>query len=171
MIIVRDIIALGASAFTLVFAGGAIQEHVPVPVAQAAIVPIDHSAEQPAKPAPLHELTRAADSMFYVHASVNGEPVRFLVDTGASVVILNAADARKVGAVPERGNKGAKITTAGGNAAMRWTRLDHLRVAGRDVHNVRAAMIDGNLPVSLLGQNALSKLGKLTIEGDRLSLH
>ena len=117
-----------------------------------------------------HEFTRAADGLFYVDIKVNGAPVHFLVDTGASVVTLTPADARKVGAPVEERHYNAHVETASGKTAMAWTTLDHVAIAGREVRTLRAAVVREGLGVSLLGQNLLSQLGSVTIEGDRLKL-
>lgn len=115
-----------------------------------------------------NRIARSSDGLFYVRATVNGQPVRFLVDTGASVVVLSAADARAVGALPGSGSFNARMATAGGNRPMAWTKLGLVRVAGRDVRGVTAAVVSGGPGVSLLGQNLLSKLGGIHIEGDRM---
>jgi len=124
------------------------------------------SFEQPAGA----EIMRAADGLFYVDMKVNGRPIRFLVDTGANVMVLTASDAARVGATPEARKFSNQIATAGGNARMAWTRLDHVELAGREVHGLQAAIVQQGLDVSLLGQNMLSKLGSVTIEGDRLRM-
>jgi aspartyl protease family protein len=116
-----------------------------------------------------HNVARSSDGLFYVHAKVNGQPVRFLVDTGATVVVLSDADARAVGAMPASGGYNARMATAGGSRPMAWTKLGHVQVAGQDVRGVTAAVVSGGPGVSLLGQNLLSKLGGLHIEGDRLA--
>jgi aspartyl protease family protein len=115
-----------------------------------------------------HNVARASDGLFYVHAKVNGQPVRFLVDTGATVVVLSDADARAVGAMPASGGYNARMATAGGSRPMAWTKLGHVQIAGQDVRGVTAAVVSGGPGVSLLGQNLLSKLGGLHIAGDRL---
>jgi aspartyl protease family protein len=114
-------------------------------------------------------VARARDGLFYVSAKVNGQPVRFLVDTGATVVVLSDADARAVGAMPASGGYNARMSTAGGSRPMAWTKLGHVQIAGQDVRGVTAAVVSGGPGVSLLGQNLLSKLGGLHIEGDRLN--
>lgn len=136
------------------------------PTAQAAIVDEDPAA----RGTDARSVVRAADGMFYVRARVNGRPVRFLVDTGASVTVLTPADAARVGAAPHHPGFGARMDTAGGRARMAWTRLASVRVAGREARGVRAALVRGNLGVSLLGQNMLAQLGAVRIEGDRLIL-
>jgi aspartyl protease family protein len=122
---------------------------------------------EPEAPGSAH-IARARDGLFYVRAVVNGQPVRFLVDTGATVVVLSDADARAVGALPRSGRYNARMATAGGNRPMAWTKLGHVKVAGQEVHGVTAAVVSGGPGVSLLGQNLLSQLGGIHIKGDRM---
>jgi len=136
----------------------------PVSARAAIIEPLDETS------APVREFTRAADGLFYIDALVNGEPIRFLVDTGASVVVLTPADARRAGVQLEDRHYNAHVETVGGKTAMAWTTLDHVTVAGRKVRQLRAAVVQNGLGVSLLGQNMLSKLASVTIEGDNLRL-
>ena len=54
------------------------------------------------------EISRAPDGHFYLDAQVNGAQVHFLVDTGASMVALTAADAQRAGiALPSGARDGA----------------------------------------------------------------
>jgi aspartyl protease family protein len=118
----------------------------------------------------VHKVRRNADGLFYVRALVNGKSMRFLVDTGASVVVLTESDARAVGlAIDDRGFS-SKVKTVGGSAAMAWVTIDHLSLAGHEVHNLRAAVVKRGPGVSLLGQNMLSKLDTLTISENDLTL-
>ena len=116
------------------------------------------------------EISRAKDGMFYVDAEINGQKVRFLVDTGANVVTLTGADAERLGISAEASLFGPQMATAGGRVPMAWAKLDAVRLAGREVRGVKAAVMRTGLPVSLLGQNMLSKLASVTIEGDRLRM-
>ena len=52
------------------------------------------------------ELPRAADGHYYVTADVNGHPTRFVVDTGASQIVLSEQDARSAGIDPDAGHQG-----------------------------------------------------------------
>jgi aspartyl protease family protein len=51
---------------------------------------------------------------------------------------------------------------------MAWTHVKRISVGGRQIRDVRAAVARHGLSVSLLGQNLLSRLGKVRIDGDRL---
>lgn len=111
-------------------------------------------------------ISRSRDGLFYVQAQVNGMPVRFVVDSGSSVVVLNAADAAraKVGV-----GAGVNVETANGSAVMHRARIDNVVLAGRTLVNVDAAIVRSDLEVSLLGQSALSQFGSVTFAGDRLA--
>ncbi|NIJ07547.1 aspartyl protease family protein [Sphingomonas vulcanisoli] len=117
------------------------------------------------------KVARASDGLFYIGAEVNGHHLRFLVDTGASYTVLRADDARTLGLTPEADRFGEKVETVGGSTAMAWTHLASVKLAGRELHDVRAAVVRQGLGVSLLGQNMLTKLGSVRIKGDRLELN
>jgi aspartyl protease family protein len=114
--------------------------------------------------------TRAGDGLFYVTASVNGTAVRFLVDSGASVVVLSEADAARIGLRTQDMRQGPRLQTASGSTAMRWSKIGELSVAGQNLKSVDAAVVGDGLTTSLLGQNALTQLGAVTINGDILKI-
>jgi aspartyl protease family protein len=116
------------------------------------------------------ELRRASDGLFYVDATVNGVSVRFLIDTGASTVVLTAQDARRAGISPAAYRSKTRADTANGGATMSWVTLDHVDVAGTSARRLRAVVAGEGLGVSLLGQSWLSQLASVTIEGDRMTL-
>lgn len=117
-----------------------------------------------------HEITRSADGLFYLTAIVNGAPVRFLVDTGASIVVLRPEDAASAGIAVGEDGFTASASTANGKTAMARVTLDEVVVGDTRSQSVEAAVVRHNLPVSLLGQSWLSRLGSLTISGDRLRI-
>lgn len=117
-------------------------------------------------------IERARDGMFYVDARVNDRMVRFLIDTGATHIVLSPGDAARVAAEPDAARPRAALRTAGGRTRMDWVRLGQVGVGGRTEHDVRAVVASDQsaVPVSLMGQNMLSRLSSLTISGDRLIL-
>jgi aspartyl protease family protein len=135
----------------------------PAPFAQGA----DGAARAPVSGL---RVARAHDGLFYVTARVNGRPVRFLVDTGANYVTLTGADARRIGLDRGAYRYGGQIATAAGARTAAWARLNQVEVAGRQVQDLQVTIIDQGLPVSLMGQNLLSRLNQVRIEGDHLSL-
>ena len=127
---------------------------------------------QPDNPSAIHHRSfrRASDGLFYIHANANGQAVRFVVDTGATVVVLNAEDAARLGLAFDTLQRSARMNTAGGQSAMKWAQIERLEMAGKRLEAVTAAVVDKGLPVSLLGQNALAMLGTVTLRGDVLTI-
>ena len=76
---------------------------------------------------------------FYVTGSVNGATVRFLVDTGATMVSLGASDARRIGLDFNRGQKGM-TQTANGQSVVSKVQLDTVRIG--DVTSVSYTHLD-----------------------------
>ena len=171
------LLELGALAFAVGLpTAAAVRISEPVPAAAAARAnglfplaggPVAEPGSPPSKIARV--IKRADDGMFYIEGRVNGVPVRFLVDTGASVVVLTKADAMAIGLVGVRPPTSSSLRTVSGYVETRWTRLD-LDLGGHTLPAVDAAVIDDGPGVSLLGQNALAAFGSITIEGDRLVL-
>lgn len=112
---------------------------------------------------------RANDGLFYVTGMVNGAPVQFLIDTGASVVVLTRDDAARAGIATDR--FASSVQTANGSSPMAWTKLRHVKVAGVEVSGIDAAIPQAGLKVSLLGQNMLARMGTMTLTRDHIVVH
>ena len=112
-------------------------------------------------------ITRSFDGHFYVTAQVNGVPIRFMIDTGASMVALSSDDADRA-AVPLDGRAGI-ARGAGGDVEITQTRIDSITVGGLTARAVRGAVVD-QLDHSLLGQSFLSQLQSVEISGDTMTL-
>lgn len=115
-------------------------------------------------------LERKMNGHFYTHAKINDrELVHFIVDTGATVVVLTVEDARRLG-IPFNP---AEFTVVGEGAAgpVRGTdiMLDSVEVDGKRVENVRGAILEGST-LSLLGQAYLSRMGEVEMSGDYMVL-
>jgi aspartyl protease family protein len=104
-------------------------------------------------------VAKGPDGHFWADAEVNGKPVRFLVDTGATAVALTAADAQRLGLKTTDLNYGYKVTTAGGSAHAAAVTLASVSINGARLDNVQALVVSDGLDVSLLG---MSYLGRLT---------
>jgi aspartyl protease family protein len=115
-------------------------------------------------------LERDDDSHFYANVEINGRSVRMLVDSGASMIALTRADAEAAGidvdGLPESG----AASTAGGIVAIRPVELDRVRIEGLEVIGVQAAVLDADMPASLLGQSYLSRLQSVKVEGNTMTL-
>ena len=114
-------------------------------------------------------LEREANGHFYVHAKVNGELVRFLVDTGASGVALTEKDARRVGIQFSPGEFEEIGQGAAGPIRGALVSIKSVAVDGKKVTNVRGAVLQGS-ELSLLGQSYLSRIGGVEMRGDYMVL-
>jgi aspartyl protease family protein len=103
-------------------------------------------------------LRKAGDGHFWATAYVNGEPIKLLVDTGASLVALNLRDARKAGIDTDKLSKNAEVRTAAGRVKAAMALLDKIEIDGVKVEDVQAVVIDEGLEHSLLGMSFLNRL-------------
>ncbi|MDW4548687.1 TIGR02281 family clan AA aspartic protease [Defluviimonas sp. D31] len=115
------------------------------------------------------EVPAAADGHFYLLAEVNGVTVRFVVDTGATDIVLTRRDAARAGLDPEGLNYFGTAMTANGRVATAPVRLDTLAIGGVSDANVPAVVNGGELNTSLLGMSYLSR-HEVTFSGDRMIL-
>lgn len=116
------------------------------------------------------ELRRAADGHFHLNAEVNGIAVEFLVDTGATQIVLTARDAERVGIDLEGLVYTSRSMTANGPVSNAPVRLERLEAAGAPMTNVRAVVAGGDLFQSLLGMAYLERFRRISVEGDRMIL-
>ncbi|QGP78186.1 retropepsin-like aspartic protease family protein [Sphingobium sp. CAP-1] len=145
-------------------------EPIPMqPIAQAAIATSPAAASDAAATGNT-VFNRAADGMFYINGASASAHVRFIVDTGASVTVLTARDATAFGSRLVPTNSDSNLMTVGGSRRVKEARLDGLVVAGRHLPPLRVAIMDSEMDVSLLGQNALSHLGPILFANDRMIL-
>lgn len=115
-------------------------------------------------------LHRESDGLFYIEGQANGQSVRFVVDTGATVVVLNRADAARLGIALDNLKTRGSIRTVKGLSDVHWATIDRLEVLGKPIENVSAAVVDAPLPASLMGHNVLTQLGTVTMQGDTLEI-
>jgi aspartyl protease family protein len=114
-------------------------------------------------------LTADPQGHFVSSGSINGASVRFLVDTGATLVSLDAEAARRAGINYLRGQPGQSMTANGVTPVYR-VRLDSVRVGDITLTNVDAVVHHtSQLPVVLLGMSFLGRL-EMQHQGDTLTL-
>ncbi|HMV18484.1 MAG TPA: TIGR02281 family clan AA aspartic protease [Zoogloea sp.] len=94
---------------------------------------------------------------FLTYGTVNGAQVNFLVDTGASLIVLGRSDAIRAGIDYKKGEPAQSITANG--VARTWiVMLDSVRVGNVTQRNVRASIHGEDLPVALLGMSFLNRM-------------
>ena len=108
---------------------------------------------------------------FSIEAEVDGTPVVFLVDTGASDVVLTRQDAARLGFDPAALDYYQVYQTANGRVLGAPVRLEQIRIGPIVVDNVKASVNQAPMPRSLLGMSFLNRIGGWRVEGDVLTLH
>ena len=110
------------------------------------------------------QVWRNTTGMYTTVGSINGLPVSFLVDTGATQVAMNASQARRLGIDFHVTGRPAAVTTASGVERAWAVTLDSVKVGDLEVRNVSAVVLEGAQPqVTLLG---MSYLGRMEISND-----
>jgi aspartyl protease family protein len=117
-----------------------------------------------------HVYTKAGNGHFYIQGQVNGVPIIFLADTGATNVVLAKRDAERAGYDAETLVYDRQASTANGLVDTARIELDELRVAGFVLDNLPAYVNDSELDESLLGMNFFSRLEGYEVEGDALTI-
>jgi aspartyl protease family protein len=102
-------------------------------------------------------LSADANGHYVANGTVNGASIRFLVDTGATMVALPAESARQAGIKYSDAPHGM-VQTAGGPTTAYKVKLDTITIGGVTLNNVDAVVIDRGLTTPLLGMTFLSRM-------------
>ncbi|MBS1144602.1 MAG: hypothetical protein H6R14_2008 [Proteobacteria bacterium] len=113
-------------------------------------------------------MTADAQGHFFTTGTLNGTSVRFLVDTGASMISLGASDARRVGLDFNRGEK-ALSNTANGQVVVSKVKIDTVRIGDVTMHNVDALIHQNEMPIALLGMSFLNRM-EMQRDGSTMTL-
>lgn len=117
------------------------------------------------------ELGKSLNGHFVASTGINDTPVRMLVDTGASAIVLSETDAKKAGIELESLSYVVPVRTANGSTVAAPIRLDRVSVGDIERRNVAALVARrGALDQSLLGMSFLNLLQRFEFSGDRLVL-
>ena len=166
----------GNSAITSAMGTGptkGIMESASAPSASASMV-ASHAPRRPStndSAASYGETVIGRDTAghFNLTATVNGQSVTFLVDTGADTVTLTVETARSLGIyIDEAGFRPVGMGAGGPVRGERIT-IDRLEIGARSLTQVDAMVLEG-LQTNLLGQSALAQLGGVEMRGDQMVL-
>lgn len=97
--------------------------------------------------------------MYTALGSINGLPVNFLVDTGATLIALNAFHAEHLGIDYRRAGQRVLLSTASGVEQGYQVKLNRVRVGGIELRDIAAVVLEGpNPPEALLGMSFLGRV-------------
>lgn len=132
----------------------------PRPAAPAAV-----AADRPVETV----LERSGGGHFYAAVDVNDEPIRFLVDTGASMVALTMEDARRAHVAFDPAQFEVVGKGASGDVRGQEVRIASLVLDGKRATDIRGVVLE-NSEMSLLGQSFLRHVETVEIKGDEMRL-
>lgn len=112
----------------------------------------------------------ARDGHFWVQATVNGYPARFLVDTGATLTAVTGATAQRAGLTPRESSLPVRIVTANGTVTAQLTSIDDLAFGNVSASGLDAVIAPNLGETNVIGMNLLSRLGSWRVEGQTLIL-
>lgn len=116
------------------------------------------------------EVPRGRDGHYSLTLQINGVDVDFMIDTGASQMVLTQQDAARVGLDPAKLAFIGTAYTANGAVRTAPVRLDTVDLGGIRDTRVRASVNGGDMTGSLLGMSYLNRFQSIEIRGDRLIL-
>ncbi len=111
-----------------------------------------------------------SQGMYWVSGSINDFQVKFMVDTGATLISMNKHQAKRIGLDYKMKGVQSLSSTASGIAKIYLMKLKKVRIGDIELHDVKGAVHDSDFPqVILLGNSFLSKVDMLR-EGGLLQL-
>lgn len=110
------------------------------------------------------------DGHFYVDTKINGQAVRFMIDTGASDIVLGIDDAVRIGINSKNLVFNKRYQTANGEVYGASIRLNEIEVGGVKFHDMPASINSADLGVPLLGMAFLRQFTRYEFYQDKLIL-
>ncbi|HEY4124016.1 MAG TPA: TIGR02281 family clan AA aspartic protease [Rhizomicrobium sp.] len=116
-------------------------------------------------------LTESEGGNFYVYGAVNGQPVKFLIDTGASEIVLSPSDAVRLGIDTNALDYNRSYQTANGVGLGAPYQVNSLQIGTIALSDVSVSINKADMSESLLGMTFLKRMASVEIRGRRLFLH
>ena len=154
-----------ALIWVLIFLGVVLAAGFAEPLRQT----LFHDVARPVAPGSV-VLERARDGHFYATAQVNGQTILFLIDTGATQIVLSRRDAERAGIDTRSLSYVIPVSTANGVVSAAPVVLESVLLGSFSDGEVQATVIDTELGQSLLGMDYLNRFDNVRLEGDRFYL-
>lgn len=116
-------------------------------------------------------IPRSPDGHYYLTLDINDKPIRFVIDTGASQVVLSQNDAQRLGIDPATLNFSGAANTANGVVRTAPVVLDQVRLGAITDQSIPAVVNGGAMDASLLGMTYLGLYSRIEISNGQLVLN
>ena len=114
-------------------------------------------------------IRRESDGYFWTRANVDGSSIQFLVDTGASAVVLNWRDAKRLRLDLDALTYDNRVTTAGGQVMAASIVIDSISIGNVEIEDINALVLQEDLlEDSLLGMSFLGQLYSYEFKGNTM---
>ena len=113
-------------------------------------------------------LTADARGHFAAAGSLNGYPMTFLVDTGATSIAINAAEAKRIG-LDYRAGQATGVSTAAGVVPAWRVKFNTVKVGGITLNQIDGMVVEAGLNVPLLGMSFLNRM-EMRRDGQTMTL-
>jgi aspartyl protease family protein len=110
------------------------------------------------------ELRRQDDGHYWIMVDINGKPVRFMVDSGATMTAINAITARDAGI--EADGYPIILSTANGRVAAKRANVQSLVVGPHRIENHPVVVSESFGDINLLGMNFLNSMQSWRVEAN-----
>ena len=117
-----------------------------------------------------HVVRPGRDGHYRLRAEANGRDMEFLVDTGATTVVLDVTQAEALGIDADGLAFDGVVLTANGQIPGASTRLGMLQIGTLQLDDVETTVVRAELPMPLLGMSVLGRLGGYEVVDGRLVL-
>ena len=114
------------------------------------------------------ELRRQDDGHYWIMVDINGKPVRFMVDSGATMTAINATTAKEAGV--EANGYPIILSTANGRVAAKRATVLSLVVGPHKIENHPVVVSESFGDVNLLGMNFLNNMQSWRVEANKMIL-
>jgi aspartyl protease family protein len=167
-LLILSAVLLAVGAYAARYIDGKVETH---PDAQAAVVQPTYEPRDPTSSGRSLMLEGDRQGHFQVEARIEGRFIDFVVDTGASLVVLRESSAALAGIRPQPRDYTATAVTANGKIKAAPAKIDRIDVGGITVYDVPAIVLpDDALAKNLLGVSFLSRLKRYEYANGRLVL-
>lgn len=164
-VLILAVIVAAGGVYAARFADSSLTQPTP----QAAVV--EPTQAQPVSYGRMLTVEADRAGHFQVEARIEGRRLEFMVDTGASLVVLRESSAAEAGIRPSPADYTATVATANGKIKAAPARLGRVEVGGITVYDVPALVLpDDVLSQNLLGVSFLSRLKRYEYADGRLIL-
>ena len=149
--------------------GQGLLAHFSTPAATGAPVKANLAQPVPSGPQAV-SLSADASGHFATDVRLNGMFVKGLVDTGATVIAIPGAEAKKIGINPPASAYTTPIQTANGTVKAARIQLQEVRVGTVVVRDVEGVIVPSGLEITLVGMSFFNRLQSFEMRGKTLVL-